>query len=89
MTVGFRPTPDDRRIIETHRLEGESTADVLRRGLRSLERRAWEEQAREDMARLRNEDLSKVPSDWDYGADGDIRAVASDWVIAPRDRGRE
>ncbi|THV27673.1 hypothetical protein [Glycomyces paridis] len=89
MAIGFRPTDDDERIIHSFKREGESTSDVLRRGLRSLERLAWEEEARADMARLALEDLSGEPDDWEYDENGDIRIVATGTVVlARKDRGR-
>jgi hypothetical protein len=58
MSVGFRPTEEDLRIIEANRREGEKTSDVIRRALRRLDREAWEQRARADMHQLRSEDLS-------------------------------
>lgn len=84
MTVGFRPTEDDNRIIQTHQREGESTTDVLRRGLRSLERLAWEDQAREDMARLKDEDLSDEPPAWEYDDAGNIRVTGTSITVRAR-----
>lgn len=84
MAIGFRPTDDDERIIESFKREGESTSDVIRRGLRSLERLAWEEEARTDMARLALEDLSDEPDAWEYDQDGNVRLVGSDIVVPPR-----
>lgn len=89
MAIGFRPTDDDERIIQSFKREGESTSDVLRRGLRSLERLAWEEQARADMARLALEDLSDEPDAWEYDETGGIRIVGTDVVVpARKDEGR-
>jgi aryl carrier-like protein len=62
MAIDFQPTDDDERIIQSLKREGESPSDVLRRGLRSLEHLAWEEEARADMARCAIEDLSREPS---------------------------
>ncbi|NUQ87156.1 MAG: hypothetical protein HOQ43_01635 [Glycomyces artemisiae] len=87
MAIGFRPTDDDERIIQSFKREGESTSDVLRRGLRSLERLAWEEDARADMARLALEDLSQEPDDWEYAEDGSIRIVGTDIVVQRRKDG--
>ncbi|GAA4916970.1 antitoxin ParD1/3/4 [Stackebrandtia albiflava] len=75
MTVGFRATEEDVRIIEEQRREGESTTEVLRRGLRLLDRAAWEDRAREDMYRLRDEDLSQEPDEWEYTETGEVRIV--------------
>jgi Arc/MetJ-type ribon-helix-helix transcriptional regulator len=90
-TVGFRPTDDDSRIIDSLRRDGESNSDVLRRGLRALERVEWEQQARADMARLADEgeDLSQLPDEWEYTEDGDIRMVDTGIVVpARREAGR-
>ena len=58
MSVGFRPTEEDLRVIEANRRQDEKTSDVIRRALRLLDREAWEERARADMHRLKSEDLS-------------------------------
>lgn len=89
MAIGFRPTDDDERIIESFKREGETTTDVLRRGLRSLERLAWEEEARADMARLALENLADEPDAWEYDENGDIRIIGTDTVVpARKDAGR-
>jgi hypothetical protein len=41
MSVGFRPTEEDLRVIEANRREDEKTSDVIRRALRLLDREAW------------------------------------------------
>jgi aryl carrier-like protein len=87
MAIGFRPTDDDERIIHSFKREGESTSDVLRRGLRSLERLAWEEEARADMARLALEDLSNEPDAWEYGDGDEIRIVGTDISVPARREG--
>jgi hypothetical protein len=84
MSVGFRPTEDDERIIQAHRKEGETTTDVLRRGLRSLERLEWEDRARDDMARLRDEDLSEEPPAWEYDVAGNIRVTGTARIVPAR-----
>ena len=66
MSVGFRPTEEDLRVIEANRREDEKTSDVIRRALRLLDREAWEERARADMHRLRSEDLSAEADEWEY-----------------------
>jgi aryl carrier-like protein len=81
MAIGFRPTDDDEQIIESFKRSGESTSDVLRRGLRSLKRLAWEEQARADMARLALEDLSTAADEWEYDDSGNIRVVGTGIVV--------
>ena len=67
VSVGFRPTEEDLRVIEANRRADEKTSDVIRRALRLLDREAWEERARADMHRLRSEDLSAEPDAWEYG----------------------
>lgn len=84
MAIGFRPTDDDDRIISSFKRDGETTSDVLRRGLRSLERLAWEERARADVARLALEDLSEEPDDWEYDESGNIKDVATGSVVKGR-----
>lgn len=84
MTIGFRATDEDEKIISAHRREGESTTDVLRRALRLLDRQTWEQQARIDMRRLRDEDLSAEPDDWTYDDDGTIHITGTSVTVAPR-----
>lgn len=81
MSVGFRATAEDLHLIEANRREDEKTSDVIRRALRLLDRTAWEEQARADMYRLRNEDLSDEPDAWEYDADGNIHIVGTDITV--------
>lgn len=83
MSVGFRPTDEDARIIETLKHEGESTTDVIRRALRVAERDAWEQQARADMHRLRSEDLSAEPPAWEFDEAGNIHVIGTP-VTVPR-----
>jgi hypothetical protein len=64
MSVGFRPTEEDLRVIEANRRADEKTSDVIRRALRLLDREAWEGRARDDMHRLRSEDLSAEADAW-------------------------
>lgn len=63
-TISFRPSEDDERIIDAAQDPGESRSDVIRRGLRLLEREVWVEQARKDTARLKDEDLSEEEDTW-------------------------
>jgi hypothetical protein len=86
MSVGFRPTEEDLRIIEANRREDEKTSDVIRRALRLLDREAWEERARSDMHRLRGEDLSGEADAWEYDADGNIRIVGTNLTVPARPR---
>ncbi len=88
MSVGFRPTEEDLRVIEANRRENEKTSDVIRRALRLLDREAWEERARADMQRLRSEDLSAEPNAWDYGADGRIQIADTSLTVPARPQDR-
>jgi len=84
MSVGFRPTEEDLRMIEANPREGEKTSDVIRRALRLLDREAWEERARADMHRLRTEDLSAEADAWRYDADGNIRIAGTGLTVPAR-----
>ena len=63
-TIGFRPTPDDERILREAAEEGESTSDTLRRALRLLDHERWLDQFRADADKLKNEDLNAEPDAW-------------------------
>jgi Arc/MetJ-type ribon-helix-helix transcriptional regulator len=84
VSVGFRPTEEDLRVIEANRRADEKTSDVIRRALRLLDREAWEERARADMHRLRGEDLSAEPDAWEYAADGSIQITGSSLTVPAR-----
>ena len=84
MSIGFRPTEDDLRVIEANRRDDEKTSDVIRRALRLLDREAWEERARADMHRLRDEDLSAEADAWEYDEDGNIRIAGTSLTVPPR-----
>jgi hypothetical protein len=84
MSVGFRPTEDDLRVIEANRRTDEKTSDVIRRALRLLDREAWENRARADMHRLRTEDLSTEADAWEYDADGNIRVIGTNLTVPAR-----
>ena len=88
MSVGFRPTEEDLRVIKANRRNDEKTSDVIRRALRLLDREAWEERARADMHRLRAEDLSAEADAWDYDANGDIRIVGTNLSVPARSQDR-
>ena len=88
MSIGFRPTEEDLRVIEANRHGDEKTSDVIRRALRLLDREAWEERARADMHRLRGEDLSAEADAWDYDADGNIRIAGTSLTVPARSRDR-
>jgi antitoxin ParD1/3/4 len=62
--VAFRPTEEDRRIIESAKRPDEGVTDVIRRALRLLAREDWLRQAREDAERLADEDLSAEQDAW-------------------------
>ena len=87
MSVGFRPTEEDLRVIEANRRKDEKTSDVIRRALRLLDREAWEERARADMHRLRDEDLSAEADAWEYEADGTIRITGTSLTVPARPAG--
>jgi hypothetical protein len=84
MSVGFRPTEEDLRVIEANRRKDEKTSDVIRRALRLLDREAWEERARADMHRLSAEDLSTEPDEWEFDSDGNIRIVGTNLTVQAR-----
>lgn len=84
MSVGFRPTEEDLRVIEANRRKDEKTSDVIRRALRLLDREAWEERARADMHRLKSEDLSTEADAWEHDADGNIRIVGTNLTVPAR-----
>ncbi len=88
MSVGFRPTEEDLRVIEANRREDETTSDVIRRALRLLDREAWEQRARVDMRRLRSEDLSAEPDAWEYDADGRIQIAGTSLTVQARPQDR-
>lgn len=87
MSVGFRPTEEDLRLIEANRRADEKTSDVIRRALRLLDGEAWQERARADMHRLRSEDLSSEADAWDYDADGNIRITGTNLTVPARSQG--
>jgi antitoxin ParD1/3/4 len=84
MSVGFRPTEEDLRVIEANRRKDEKTSDVIRRALRLLDREAWEERARADMHRLSAEDLSTEPDAWELDTDANIRIVGTNLTVQAR-----
>jgi Arc/MetJ-type ribon-helix-helix transcriptional regulator len=88
MSVGFRPTEEDLRVIEANRRKDEKTSDVIRRALRLLDREAWEERARADMHRLCTEDLSAEADAWEFDADGNIRIVGTNLTVPARSADR-
>ena len=63
-SIGFRPTPDDERILREAARPGESTTETLRRALRLLDHDRWLERFRVDAEALKDEDLSAEPDAW-------------------------
>ncbi|WP_091179464.1 hypothetical protein [Paramicrobacterium humi] len=63
-SIGFRPTPDDERILREAGQPGESTSDTLRRALRLLDHERWLVQFRADAERLKGEDVNAEPEAW-------------------------
>ena len=88
MSIGFRPTAEDLSVIEANRREGEKTSDVIRRALQLLDRQAWEEGARADMRRLREEDLSAEADAWEYDRQGNVKIIGTDVTVPPRAQDR-
>jgi Arc/MetJ-type ribon-helix-helix transcriptional regulator len=84
VSVGFRPTQEDLRVIEANRRKNESTSDVIRRALRQLDRKEWNERARPELHLLRGEDLSAEADAWEYDADGNIRITGTNLTVPAR-----
>lgn len=63
-TLGFRPTPEDERILREAARPGESMSDVLRRALRLLDHDVWLAEFRHDAERLKDEDVNAEPEAW-------------------------
>ncbi|RBY81109.1 hypothetical protein DQ239_00315 [Blastococcus sp. TF02-09] len=63
-SIGFRPTPDDERILREAAKPGESTSDTLRRALRLLDHERWLTQFRADSEALKGEDVNTEPEAW-------------------------
>ncbi|MFV0252056.1 MAG: hypothetical protein ACK5H2_01795 [Beutenbergiaceae bacterium] len=63
-TIGFRPTPDDERILREAARAGESTSDTLRRALRLLDHERWLDQFRADAQDLKTENVNAEPEAW-------------------------
>jgi antitoxin ParD1/3/4 len=64
MTIGFRPTEDDERILRAATRDGETRSDTIRRALRLLEQERWTEEFRRDAERIADEDLNAEPEAW-------------------------
>ena len=80
----FPVVAGERYLACSDGLFGELTHDVIRRALRLLDREAWEARAREDMHRLRSEDLSAEPDEWEYDASGNIKITGTNLTISAR-----
>ncbi len=63
-TIGFRPTDDDRRILDALTSAGLSTTDAIRRGLHLVAHEHWLDQARADAEKLHDENLNDTPDAW-------------------------
>ena len=63
-SIGFRPTPEDERILREAAQPGESTSDTLRPALRLLDHERWLAQFRADAEALKDENLSTEPEVW-------------------------
>lgn len=63
-SIGFRPTPDDERILREAAQPGESTSDTVRRALRLLDHQRWLMQFRADAEALKGENLNAEPEAW-------------------------
>lgn len=63
-SIGFRPTPEDARILREAGLPGEGTSDTLRRALRLLDHERWLVQFRADAETLKGEELNTEPEAW-------------------------
>ncbi|PFG43351.1 hypothetical protein ATJ88_2037 [Isoptericola jiangsuensis] len=62
--VSFRPTVDERRVLDELGAEGVTASDALRHGLRLLVQERWLERARADMLAHRDENLNDEPDAW-------------------------
>ncbi len=63
-SIGFRPTPDDERILREAARPGESTTQTLRRALRLLDHDRWLQQFHADAEALRDENLNDESEAW-------------------------
>lgn len=64
VSIGFRPTHDDERILREAAQPGESTSDTLRRALRLLDHERWLMQFRADAEALKDEDVNADADAW-------------------------
>ena len=63
-SIGFRPTPDDERILREAAQPGETTSDTLRRALRLLDHDRWLTQFHRDAEAISAERLDAEPDAW-------------------------
>ncbi|WP_265520346.1 hypothetical protein [Oerskovia flava] len=63
-SVTFRPTTEERRILDRLSEEGVTTSDAVRRGLHLLAQERWLDRARADAAAHRDENLNDEPDAW-------------------------
>lgn len=63
-SVTFRPTPEERRILDRLRDEGVTASDAVRRGLHLVAHEKWVDQARVDAENLAHENLDDEPDAW-------------------------
>lgn len=63
-TIGFRPTDDDRRVLDVIASAGLSTTEAIRRGLHLVAHDLWLDQARTDAEKLRDENVNDAPDAW-------------------------
>jgi hypothetical protein len=63
-SVTFRPTPEERRILDRLRDEGVTASDAVRRGLHLVAHEKWVDQARIDAENLAHENLDDEPDAW-------------------------
>lgn len=63
-SIGFRPTPEDERILREAARPGESTTQTLRRALQLLDHDRWLDRFHADSEKLRNEDLNEEAEAW-------------------------
>lgn len=64
VSIGFRPTQDDQRILREAAQPGESTSDTMRRALRLLDHERWLAQFRADAETLKDENVNAEPEAW-------------------------
>ena len=63
-SIGFRPTPEDERILREAAEPGESTSETLRRALRLRDHGRWPTQLRAGAAAVQDENLTAEPDAW-------------------------